>query len=207
METALPYGGGTVELKFLLLPEEDDPDTFVRARVRMLSGRWRPRRCRCRISSLKSCRRRSTLGAWAAERRFEPFAKPLLKRFPGGTYRSAIMHAFGEELNLDPAVFDANHDRSPPPIRRASDAQSGGARAQDGRPKGHQRSLSTIRRPPRRQRSVSDLAGLNQPGADVLRRVFGTAPGSGDANAARLLENMRDDPDIAAPRADRRPSP
>src|SRR6185436_12972700 len=32
MEAALPYGGGTVELKFLLLPEGDDPDTFVRSR-------------------------------------------------------------------------------------------------------------------------------------------------------------------------------
>ena len=31
METALPFGGGTVELKFLLLPEKDDPDTFVRS--------------------------------------------------------------------------------------------------------------------------------------------------------------------------------
>ena len=31
VETALPYGGGTVELKFLLLPEKDDPDTFVRS--------------------------------------------------------------------------------------------------------------------------------------------------------------------------------
>ncbi len=31
LETALPYGGGTLELKFLLLPEGDDPDTFVRS--------------------------------------------------------------------------------------------------------------------------------------------------------------------------------
>ena len=31
LETALPYGGGTLELKFLLLPEGDDPDSFVRS--------------------------------------------------------------------------------------------------------------------------------------------------------------------------------
>ena len=32
LETALPYGGGTLELKFLLLPEGDDPDSFVRSK-------------------------------------------------------------------------------------------------------------------------------------------------------------------------------
>ncbi|HUQ52969.1 MAG TPA: DNA primase, partial [Gammaproteobacteria bacterium] len=32
LETALPYGGGTFELKFLLLPESDDPDSFVRSK-------------------------------------------------------------------------------------------------------------------------------------------------------------------------------
>ncbi len=32
LETALPYGGGTLELKFLLLPEADDPDSFVRTK-------------------------------------------------------------------------------------------------------------------------------------------------------------------------------
>ena len=45
METALPYGGGMVELKFLLLPEKDDPDTFVRSQgadaFRALAGRRR----------------------------------------------------------------------------------------------------------------------------------------------------------------------
>ena len=32
METALPHAGGRVELKFLLLPEGEDPDSLVRAR-------------------------------------------------------------------------------------------------------------------------------------------------------------------------------
>ena len=46
LETALPYGGGTLELKFLLLPEGDDPDSFVRTkgrrRVPRFGGESRP---------------------------------------------------------------------------------------------------------------------------------------------------------------------
>jgi hypothetical protein len=38
---------------------------------------------------------------------------------------------------------------------------------------------------------------LNQPGADLLRRVFRTAAGLGDASTARVLETLRDDPDFA----------
>jgi len=44
--------------------------------------------------------------------------------------------------------------------------------------------------------SAEELLALNQPGSDVLRRVFATAAALRDANAARLLENLRDDPDF-----------
>ena len=40
------------------------------------------------------------------------------------------------------------------------------------------------------------LAALNQPGADLLRRVFAAASGVADASTARVLETLRDDPDF-----------
>ena len=61
MDTALPFGGGMVELKFLLLPEKDDPDSFVRSHgaeaFRALAGA----RCRCRTFSLRNWTSGSTL--------------------------------------------------------------------------------------------------------------------------------------------------
>ena len=118
MEAALPYGGGTVELTFLLLPEGDDPDTFVRSRgaeaFRVLAAEALP------LSDflVKELKAKVDFGNVGGRGRFESFAKPLLKRLPPGTYRSAIMHAFGKELNLDSAVLDEMMS-SPPPIQVA----------------------------------------------------------------------------------------
>jgi hypothetical protein len=40
------------------------------------------------------------------------------------------------------------------------------------------------------------LASLNQPGADLLRRVFAAAAVIADGSTARVLETLRDDPDF-----------
>ena len=40
------------------------------------------------------------------------------------------------------------------------------------------------------------LAALNQPGADLLRRVFAAAAEITDGSTARVLETLRDDPDF-----------
>ena len=40
------------------------------------------------------------------------------------------------------------------------------------------------------------LAALTQPGADLLRRVFAAAVEIPDGSTARVLENLRDDPDF-----------
>ena len=37
---------------------------------------------------------------------------------------------------------------------------------------------------------------MNQPGADLLRRVFAAAADVADGSTARVLENLRDDPDF-----------
>ena len=69
METALPFGGGTVELKFLLLPEKDDPDSFrAQPRVPMRFGHSPAAPCRCRTSSSTSWTSASTLQCGAAAR-------------------------------------------------------------------------------------------------------------------------------------------
>ena len=88
METALPYGGGTVELKFLLLPEKDDPDTFVRSRgadaFRALAAGAVP----LPDFLVKELDERVDFGTVGGRARFEAVAKPLLRRLPEGSYRA-----------------------------------------------------------------------------------------------------------------------
>ena len=91
METALPYGGGTVEIWFLLLPEKDDPDTFVRSqgpgafRALVAGGH---RFSDFLVEELGA--RRSWRARGPGDHAFKPLRTPLLKRFPRRLSRAAV---------------------------------------------------------------------------------------------------------------------
>lgn len=193
LETALPYGGGTLELKFLLLPEGDDPDSFVRTHgpdaFRALAEKAAP------LSDflVKELAERVDLGSVDGRSRFQAIAKPLLKRLPDGTYRAAVMDAFGAALHLKPDVLDGlmadDKPAAPAPQRTL------------GGPKRKtvvQKVINLALHYPRAAAKAADAArleALNQPGADLLRRVFAAAAETADINTARVLETLRDDPD------------
>jgi DNA primase len=192
MEAALPYGGGAVELKFLLLPEGEDPDTFVRNRgadaFRELAAGALP------LSDflVKALEERVDFARVGGRARFETIAKPVLSRLPAGLYREAVMDAFGQALHFDPAMLDqlmstpagaqAEHRAPPASLKTAV-----------------QKVLNVALHFPlaaARLAAAADLSALTQPGADVLRRVFAAACEIKDVTTAVLLENLRSDPDF-----------
>jgi DNA primase len=195
LETALPYGGGTLELKFLLLPEGDDPDSFVRTKgpnaFRALAEDAAP------LSDflVNELSARVDMGSVDGRSRFQAIAKPLLKRLPEGTYRAAVMDAFATALHLTPDVLDALMSDDKEPARAHARVMQGGAK----RKTVVQKVINLALHYPGAAARTGDserLAALNQPGADLLRRVFAAAAEIADGSTARVLENMRDDPDF-----------
>ena len=194
LETALPYGGGTVEIKFLLLPEKDDPDSFVRSQGAEAFSALAEAAAPLSDFLVKELARRVDFGSVDGRSRFQAIARPLLKRLPEGVYRTAVMQAFGEELRIPPDVLDQlMTDRpaapSPLPAREAGRAK---------RKTRVQKAITLALHYPSAAAKVDDLdrlVGLNQPGADLLRRVLETARRLPDVTTAKLLSNLRDDPD------------
>jgi DNA primase len=195
LETALPYGGGTVELKFLLLPEKDDPDTFVRSQgadaFRALAEGAAP------LSDflVKELARRVDFGSVDGRSRFQAIAKPLLKRLPEGVYRRAVMQAFGEELRIPSDVLDQLMSDRPAVAREPAAARDAGRGKRKTRV---QKAITLALHYPSAAAKVDGLdrlAGLNQPGAHLLLRVLETARRLPDVTTATLLSNLRDDPD------------
>ena len=195
LETALPYGGGTLELKFLLLPEGDDPDSFVRTKgadaFRALAEKAAP------LSDflVNELSARVDMGSVDGRSRFQAIAKPLLKRLPEGTYRAAVMDAFATALRLKPDVLDElmSDDKEPP--RAVERVMHGAAK----RKTVVQKVINLALHYPAAAARTGDsqrLAALNQPGADLLRRVFAAAAEITDGSTARVLETLRDDPDF-----------
>jgi DNA primase len=195
LETALPYGGGTLELKFLLLPEGDDPDSFVRTKgpdaFRALAKDAAPL-SDFLVDELKA---RVDFGSVDGRSRFQAIAKPLLKRLPEGTYRAAVMDAFATALRLTPDVLDALMSDDKEPARSPARVMHGGAK----RKTVVQKVINLALHYPAAAARTGDsqrLAALNQPGADLLRRVFAAAAEIADGSTARVLETLRDDPDF-----------
>jgi DNA primase len=194
MEAALPYGGGNVELKFLLLPEKDDPDTFVRSR-----GADAFRALAATAVSLpeflvRELDARVDFKNAGGRARFDAVAKPLLRRLPEGSYRETTLEALRGAMGLSREVFEHLLGDAAPPVV-AKPTPSGGVKRRTA----VQKVINLALHYPHaaaQLASPEQLATLNQPGSDVLRRVFATAAALGDANAARLLENLRDDPDF-----------
>jgi DNA primase len=195
LETALPYGGGTLELKFLLLPEGDDPDSFVRTHgadaFRALADKAAP------LSDflVKELTARVDLNSVDGRSRFQAIAKPLLMRLPEGTYRAAVMDAFGGALHLTPDTLDALMSDTKLAPRAQPASAAGGVK----RKTPVQRIINVALHYPRAAVRASDskwLPVLSQPGADLLRRIFAAACNIADGSTARVLETFRDDPDF-----------
>jgi DNA primase len=193
LETALPYGGGTLQLKFLLLPEGDDPDSFVRSKgpeaFRELADQAAP------LSDflVKELAARVDLRTVDGRSRFQAVAKPLLKRLPEGTYRAAVMDAFGTTLRIQPDVLNQMMSDDAATVVPPRPVAAGGRRKTLV-----QRAIALILHYPEAATQISEpaaLAELTQPGADLLRRVLETARKLPDPTTAQLLEHFRDDPD------------
>jgi DNA primase len=194
LETALPYGGGTLELKFLLLPEGDDPDSFVRTKgpdaFRALAEKAAP------LSDflVKELTTRVDLGTVDGRSRFQAIAKPLLKRLPEGTYRASVMDALGESMHLSPEVLNEMMSDAVPVTARVPTPPSGTKRKTLV-----QRVISLALHYPAAARDIAhpeQLEALNQPGAPLLRRILTLAASLPAPTTAQLLENLRDDPDL-----------
>jgi DNA primase len=194
LETALPYGGGALELKFLLLPEGDDPDSFVRSKgpeaFRALAEKALP------LSDflVEELSARDDLSSVDGRSRFQSVAKPLLKRLPEGTYRAAVLDAFAGRMNMTADTLEKllTVDQEPP---RAPARPPPGA----GKRKTIvQKVINLALHYPAaaaRSADLGRLAALHQPGAELLRRVFAAAEVA-DGSTARVLETFRDDPDF-----------
>jgi DNA primase len=194
LETALPYGGGTLELKFLLLPEGDDPDSFVRSQgpdaFRALAEKAHP------LSDflVKELATRVDLKTVDGRSRFQAVAKPLLKRLPEGTYRAAVMDAFGSELRLKPDVLNQMMSDEAPAAPPPRPILAGGKRKTRV-----QHVISLALHYPQaaaRLEETDSLEQLTQPGADLLREILALARSLPAPTTAQLLEHFRDDPNL-----------
>jgi DNA primase len=214
LETALPLAGGNVELKFLLLPEGEDPDSLVRSRgaeaFRTLLADATP------LSEYFVGELVSRVDASHADGRAKlvALARPLLDRLPNGLYRELLSRELAGRVGIEPARFASLLEQSAPakraepsrphsepgpderPSHSAAPVPSRGTT--DGRPTRVRAAIRLVLHYPAAVRAigaVEGLASVDLPGMELLRQLLEMATDNPDIQTAHLLERFRGRPE------------
>jgi len=195
-EAALPFGGGNVELKFLLLPEGDDPDSFVRGRG---ADEFRSRlRQAVPLSTflLDTLKGQVDVESSDGRAKLVGLVLPLLSRLSeGGIYWRLLVDDLAQFVGMSVAEFkevlraETRSTSAPPAPRRA---RGGGKRSSIAK------IIRLILHYPGAAGRVGRIEGLDTvdlPGADLLRRLLEMTAENPDFMTGQLIETFREHPE------------
>ena len=215
LENALPLARDGRELRFLFLPEGEDPDTLV--------GKEGQQAFEARLDGalpmseylVQQLVQQTDLTHADGRARLAALAKPLYTRLPEGVLKELIADRLGEEIRMPanklrqllvsdagaPAASRRNRtsggeDSSAPASFRPRGSAS---RMQAGRRNMLSQAIGLVLHHPPAARSIdpTSLADLDQPGIPVLRQLIEQARDAQTPSTATLLERWRDQPEFA----------
>ena len=198
LQTALPHAGGQVELKFLLLPEGEDPDSLVRS-----GGAEAFRECRDASVPLSEfmlgeLRSQVDLSSADGRSRLAALARPLLSRLPAGVYRELLLGQVAETIGVSGDALERELEKavaSPRPAVGSTVPDDAGATADRSRGTLIRRAIGLVLNYPAivaRLDEIPDLSRVDQPGARLLDLLLETLGENPEFAPAQLLERFRD---------------
>jgi len=205
LETALPHAGDQIEIKFLILPEGEDPDSLVRARganaFRELMDRAEP------LSDflLGELENRADLSSADGRSRLATLTQPLLAQLPIGVHRELLINQLAERIGLKAerleTLIKVPETPSPRATRRprAGDTGDASGAVSERRSILIRKAITLILHHPAAGigllEGVPGLIGVRQPGALLLRQLLEAINKNPKITMAGLLERFRDDPE------------
>jgi len=196
LETVLPFAGGNVEIKFLLLPEGEDPDSLVRARGAdgfraLLDGA-------AQLSTflLDELAARADVTGVDGRSRLIALARPLLDRLPAGFYKELLIEELARLAKIESARFTALLEG--PKHGPEHTARPAEARRRRGGTTLIGKTITLLLHYPAAASLAEPVPGLDdvdEPGAPLLRRLLELAREHPDLRPASLIERFRGDPD------------
>ena len=205
METVLPQAGDKVELKFLLLPDGEDPDSLLRSRGTASFLELIDQALPLSDFLLGELESRIDLSSADGRSRLAALIKPLFNRLPTGIYRELLLAQLAERVGLSKERLEVLLVEEPRPASRldrhpavqtnhTSPAHSNLAQ----RSPLIRKAIELILHHPKAGidlENIPGLTGVNQPGAELLRRLLETVAENIDITTAGLLERFRNDPE------------
>jgi len=195
LETALAFGGGQIELKFLLLPEGEDPDSLVQSGGSAAFNGLMENSLPLSQFFIDELRRQNDVSSADGRARLIAMAKPLLGKLPEGVYRALLITELAATIGLDrtqiETVLESAGSATGTAVRHApSEAK------RDVKPTLIRKAISLVLHYPSVAGKIGEVDGfaaIDLPGATLLRSLIKAACAGPTITTAHLIEQFRDD--------------
>lgn len=192
LENALPYLQDGRQLKFIFLPDGEDPDTFVRSQGKEGFEQYVAENAKPLSDFLfDSLLADVDLSSKEGKSKLAALAVPLINRIPGEMLRVYLRNILGQKLGiLDPTQIEALL-----PTRKAADKPSHQAVKMKRTPM--RLLIALLIQNPYLVKFVPDvtaLATLKDPGFALLTDIVATCQQNAGISMGGLIEHYREDP-------------
>ena len=189
LEVSLPLATDTTAIRFLFLPEGEDPDSFVRAHGKEAFERLILRAQTLSGFLLGELRAQSDLAAPEGRARFQVTAKPLVQRLAAPALRQQLIRAVAELAQIAPDYADSFFA----PEREARPRRPAVGRAQAPILKSEEQHLlrCVVTDPALAEELDEELLDPDLPESAALRALAADPAGVDGASGAVLVERYQ----------------
>ena len=199
LETALPHIREGRQLRFVFLPDGQDPDSFVNAHGADAFIEALDAGVALSDYLINELARQVDLDTVDGRARLAELAKPLIERIPQGVYRELLVDSLAQTVGLTSSKLEsmfggpqASGENQPVRRRQRRGVAASGAA---GKPSVVRRAITLLLNHPQAAASLDSekIGGVSRPGIDLLRDLIETAQQEPNITTAGLLERWRHD--------------
>lgn len=199
LETALPQVREGRQIRFVFLPEGEDPDSFVQQHGAPAFEAELDRAATLSEFLIDELSTRADLESVDGRARLAELARPLVARIPAGVFRELLIGRLAETVGLSAAKLASLLDSGDGATGRRSRLSErprprrGAGRFGPGKPSVVRRAITLLLHHPDAalELDVERLGGISRPGIDLLRDLIETVQARPDITTAGLLERWR----------------
>jgi DNA primase len=196
LENALPHIREGRQIRFVFLPEGDDPDSYVNERGADAFVGAVDNGVALSDFLIDELASQVDMDTVDGKARLAELAKPLVRRIPPGVYRELLVESLASKVGMPATKLDRILGRGGEPAGPQAEAPRRRAIAvSGGRPSVVRRAITLLLNNPQAgdKLDVEKLAGVNRPGVGLLHKLIETVQEEPHITTAGLLERYRSD--------------
>ncbi len=197
METALPQIREGRQLRFVFLPEGQDPDSYVQQNDASAFESAMDEGLALSDYLVEELAGQVDMQSVDGRARLAELAKPLVGKIPEGVYKELLIERLAGSVGMAAPKLAAILAKNRPKQAPAAGGGLSGLRHQSkpkpGKPSIVRRAISLLLNDPgaAARLDIEKLAGVKKPGTDLLRELIETVQADPTMTTARLLERWR----------------